>query len=102
MDSPVVFWTPTMAPGGIAFYTGNRYPKWKNQLLVTGLGGQVLRRLVIEKDKVTHQEVVFDNLGRIRDIIIGPDGYFYVATALPGRALADTTVGFVLRLVPVK
>ena len=62
----------------------------------------MLRRLTIENDKVTHQEVVFDNLGRIRDIIIGPDGYFYVATALPGRGLADTTVGFVLRLVPVK
>jgi glucose/arabinose dehydrogenase len=102
MDSPVVFWTPTMAPGGIAFYSGSRYPKWKNQLFVTGLGGQVLRRLVIDKDKVTHQEVVFDNLGRVRDIIIGPDGYFYVATALPGRRLSDTTVGFILRLMPVK
>jgi aldose sugar dehydrogenase len=102
MDSPVVFWTPTIAPGGIVFATGTRYPKWKNQLLVTGLGGQVLRRLVIEKDKVAHQEVVFDNLGRVRDIIQGPDGFLYVATALPGRRLSDTTVGFVLRLVPVQ
>jgi glucose/arabinose dehydrogenase len=97
MDSPVVFWTPTMAPGGIAFATGNRYPKWKDQLFVTGLGGQVLRRITIDKDKVTHQEVVFDNLGRVRDIIQGPDGFFYVATALPGQRLSDTTVGFVLR-----
>lgn len=102
MDSPVVFWTPTLAPGGIAFYSGNRYPRWRNNLFVTGLGGQVLRRLTIEKDKVTHQEVVFDNLGRIRDIITGPDGDFYVATALPGRGLADTTVGFVLKLVPTE
>ncbi len=100
MDSPVVFWTPTMAPGGIAFVNNNKYPRWKNQLLVTGLGGQVLRRLVIEKDKVTHQEVVFDNLGRVRDIITGPDGLFYVATALPGRRLSDTTEGYVLRLLP--
>jgi aldose sugar dehydrogenase len=102
MESPIVFWTPTIAPGGIAFYSGSKYPKWTNNLFVTGLGGQVLKRLVIENDKVTHQEVVFDNLGRVRDIIIGPDGYFYVATALPGRALSDTTVGFILRLVPVK
>ena len=102
MDSPIVFWTPTMAPGGIAFATGNRYPRWKNQLFVTGLGGQVLRRLVIDKDKVTHQEVVFDNLGRVRDIIVGPDGLFYIATALPGRRLSDTTEGYVLRLVPAK
>lgn len=102
MESPVVFWTPTIAPGGIAFYSGTNYPNWKNNLFVTGLGGQVLRRLTIQNDKVTHQEVVFDNLGRIRDIIIGPDGNFYVATALPGARLADTTVGFVLRLVATK
>jgi len=102
MESPVVSWTPTIAPGGIAFYSGNRYPKWKNHLFVTGLGGQQLRRLVIEKDSVVHQEVVFDNLGRVRDIVVGPDGYFYIATALPGQRLSDTTMGFVLRLVPVK
>lgn len=100
MESPVVFWTPTLAPGGMAFYSGARYPRWRNQLFITGLGGQVLRRLTIERNRVTHQEVVFDNLGRIRDIVIGPDGDFYVATALPGARLADTTVGFVLRLVP--
>jgi glucose/arabinose dehydrogenase len=100
MDSPVVFWTPTMAPGGIAFATSDKYPKWKNQLFITGLGGQVLRRLVLDHDKVTHQEVVFDNLGRVRDIIVGPDGLFYVATALPGQRLSDTTEGYVLRLVP--
>jgi aldose sugar dehydrogenase len=102
LDSPVTFWTPTIAPGGIVFSSSDHYPKWKNNLLVTGLGGQVLRRLVLDKETVAHQEVVFDNLGRVRDIIIGPDGYFYVATALPGRRLSDTTVGFVLRLVPVE
>jgi glucose/arabinose dehydrogenase len=102
MDSPIVFWTPTLAPGGIAFYTGTRYPKWKDNLFVSGLGGQQLRRLVIERDRVARQEVVFDNLGRVRDIVVGPDGYFYLATALPGRRLADTTPGFVLRLVPVR
>ncbi len=101
MDSPVLFWNPSIAPAGIAFDSGDRYPGWKNQLFVTGLAGQALRRLVIAHDQVTHQEVVFDNLGRVRDIIMGPDGYFYVATALPGRRLSDTTVGFVLRLVPV-
>ena len=102
MESPVAFWTPSIAPGGIAFADGNRYPAWRNQLLVTGLGGQVLRRVVIADDNtVSRQEVVFDNLGRIRDIIVGPDGLFYVATALPGERMSSTTVGFVLRLVPV-
>jgi glucose/arabinose dehydrogenase len=102
MDLPVLFWMPTIAPGGITFYPGARYPNWRNQLFVTGLGGQVLKRLIIRSDRVTLQENVFDNLGRIRDIIVGPDGYFYVATALPGQRLSDTTVGYVLRLVPAK
>jgi glucose/arabinose dehydrogenase len=101
MDSPVIFWTPTIAPAGIAFAT-SKYPKWKDQLFVSGLGGQTLRRLVIEHEKVTHQESVFDNLGRVRDIIVGPDGLFYIATALPGQRLSDTTEGYVLRLVPIK
>jgi glucose/arabinose dehydrogenase len=101
MESPVAFWTPSIAPGGIAFASGNRYPRWTNHLFVTGLGGQVLRRLVIENGRVTHQEVVFDNLGRVRDIVVGPDGLFYVATALPGERMSSTTEGYVLRLVPV-
>ncbi len=102
MESPVTFWTPSIGPAGMAFYSGSQYPNWKNQLFVAGLVGQQLRRLVIDHDRVTHQEVVFDNLGRIRDIVVGPDGDFYVATALPGQRMADTTEGYVLRLVPAE
>ena len=89
-----------LAPAGIVFYGGNRYPGWKNSLFVTGLGGQQLRRIEITKDAVTHQEVIFNEYGRVRDIIIGPDGYLYVALSLPGQRLSDTTAGVIVRMLP--
>jgi glucose/arabinose dehydrogenase len=100
MDAPKAVWTPTIAPAGIAFYNGTKYPGWKNDLFVTALGGQQLRRLEIKNDTVTHQEVVFNEYGRVRDIIIGPDGLFYIALSLPGQRLSDTTAGVIVRMLP--
>jgi glucose/arabinose dehydrogenase len=93
MESPIVFWTPAIAPSAIEFYTGNRFPSWKNQLFVTALGGQQLRRLETDGDRVTHQEMLFKDQGRVRDVITGPDGLLYIAFNSPGR------IG---RLVPVE
>ena len=100
MVSPKAYWTPTIAPSGIVFYNGNRYPGWKNSLFVSGLGGQQLRRIEITNDIVTHQEVVFNEYGRVRDIIIGPDGLLYVALSLPGQRVFDTTAGVIIRMLP--
>jgi len=110
MDEPVAYFMPSFAPAGITFYTGNRYPGWKNtSLFVGGLGGQALRRLDIKGNAITAQEVVFDQFGRVRDIVQGPDGYFYLAlqnpTGLPNPAggniaLSASTPGRVIRLVP--
>jgi glucose/arabinose dehydrogenase len=91
MDDPVVQWTPSLAVCGMAFYTGERFPGWKNDLFVGGLVGQQLRRLVIEGHKVAHEEVLFRKLGRVRAVVNGPDGYLYVALNMPGR---------IVRLVP--
>ena len=102
MEQPIVYYTPTIAPSGIVFYTGARYPAWKNNLFVGSLGGQQLRRLETSGDKVTHQEVVFNQFGRVHDVIIGPDGYLYVTLQLPGRSLSESTAGMVARLVPVQ
>lgn len=100
-EQPIVYWTPTIAPGGIAFNTGTQYPGWANSLFVGGLGGQQLRRLEVSGDKVTHQEIVFNEYGRVRDVVLGPDGLVYVALSLPGARLTDTTPGAIVRLVPV-
>ena len=111
MDDPTVYYTPTFAPAGISFYTGNQYPTWKNtSLFVGGLLGQALRRLEIEGHTVVSQEVIFNQFGRVRDVVQAPDGYFYVAlqdpTGVPNPAggnipLSATTPGRVVRLIPV-
>lgn len=105
MDDPIVYYTPAIAPAGITFYTGNRYPGWKNtSLLVGGLVGQQLRRLEINGEKVVKQEVLFAQFGRVRDIVQGPDGYLYVALQSPtggqGVPLSAATPGMIVRLVP--
>ena len=75
-DNPFVYYTPTFAPAGISFYTGVRYPGWKNtSLFVGGLLGQALRRLEINGRIVVSQEVLFNQFGRVRDIAEAPDGY---------------------------
>ena len=84
MDDPIVYYTPSIAPAGITFYTGTRYPGWKNtSLFVGGLVGQQLRRLEISSEKVVKQEILFAEFGRVRDIVQGPDGYLYIALQSP-------------------
>jgi glucose/arabinose dehydrogenase len=91
MEQPVMQWTPSIAVCAIVFYTGDRFPGWKTDLFVTALGGQALRRLVIEGKRVVHEEVLFKGLGRVRDVVNGPDGTLYVVLNDPGR---------IVRMVP--
>src|SRR5262249_23879117 len=100
MEPPIVQWTPTIAPSGIAFYTGTGFPAWTNNLFVTALAGEALRRLETDGDKVVHEEVIFKGFGRVRDVVVGPDGLLYVALNTPGVRLSDTTPGMIIRLVP--
>jgi aldose sugar dehydrogenase len=92
MEQPVVQWTPSIATCAIAFYTGDKFPGWKNDLFLTALSFQELRRLVLEGNKVVHQEILIKNSGRVRDVATGPDGFLYVVLNDPGR---------IVRLVPV-
>jgi len=102
MEPPIVYWNPTIAPSGIHFYEGTRYEKWRNDLFVTGLGGTALRRLEVKGRQVTHQEVLFNRYGRVRDVVTGPDGLLYVALQLPGVKLSSSTPGVIVRLLPVE
>ena len=101
MEQPIVYYTPTIAPSGIVFYTGTKYPGWKNNLFVSALAGQQLRRLEVSGNKVTHQEPVFNQFGRVHDVIIGPDDFLYVTLQLPGQRVSESTPGMVARLIPV-
>jgi aldose sugar dehydrogenase len=102
MDDPIRYWTPSVAPSGIVFYTGDKYPGWKNNLFVSCLAGQQLKRLEIKDGQVLHEEQVFNQFGRVHDVIQGPDGLLYVTLQLPGQVLSASTPGMVARLVPVK
>jgi aldose sugar dehydrogenase len=85
MDQPVTYWVPSIATSPLTFYTGTRFPQWKNNLFLGALGTEELLRLVIEGDKVMHQEVLFKGIGRVRDIVNGPDGDLYVVLNAPDR-----------------
>jgi aldose sugar dehydrogenase len=100
MEQPIVYYTPTIAPSGMVFYTGNKYPAWKNNLFVSALAGQQLRRLEVAGTQVTHQEQVVNQFGRVHDVVIGPDGYLYITLQLPGQSLSQSTPGMIARLVP--
>ncbi|MGF1655898.1 MAG: PQQ-dependent sugar dehydrogenase [Verrucomicrobiales bacterium] len=91
MEPPVIHWTPSIAVCGMSFYTGSAFPEWKNHLFVTALAHQKLVRVVIEENKVVHQEILLERTGRIRDVYSAPDGFLYVVYDDPGR---------VVRLVP--
>src|SRR6267142_4179742 len=93
MEQPLYYWVPSIAPSGMAFYTGERFPKWKGNLFVGALRDQMLVRLVLDGEKVTKEERLLKGvLGRIRDVRAGPDGYIYLLT--------DESNGVMARLEP--
>ena len=93
MEQPVYFWTPDIAPAGIAFYTGKLFPAWHDDLFVSTLVGRSLVRLVMKDDRVVGEQRLLTELNaRIRGVAEGPDGALYVLT--------DGPTGRILRLVP--
>jgi len=85
MEQPVTCFVPSIAASPIMFYTGNRFPQWKNNLLLGSLQTQQLLRLVVDGKKVTHQEILFRRIGRVRDLEMGPEGDIYVVLNAPDR-----------------
>ena len=93
MAQPLHYWVPSIAPSGMAFYTGDRFPRWRGDLFVGALRDQMLVRLKLDGEKVAKEErMLKDTLGRIRDVRSGPDGYIYLLT--------DAASGVLARLEP--
>ena len=63
----------------MAFDYSEKYPDWKGNLLIGSLKFQYLERLVIKENKVTYREKIMADIGRVRNVKVGPDGYIYVA-----------------------
>ncbi len=95
MEQPLHKWVPSIAPSGMAFYEGDKFPAWRGNLLVGALKDQMLARLELDGEKVTKEERLIKNaIGRIRDVRVGPDGYVYLLT--------DESNGVLARLEAVK
>jgi glucose/arabinose dehydrogenase len=79
IEQPIYFWAPSIAPSGMAFYTGDLFPEWKGNLFVGAMAGEHLVRLVLDGDKVVAEEkLLVDRKQRIREVRQGPDGALYV------------------------
>ena len=78
MEQPIHYWTPSIAPSGMAFVTSDIYPEFKGNLLVGSLKFQYLDLCVLDGDKVVREKKFIEGLGRVRSIEQGPDGYIYV------------------------
>jgi len=92
MKQPVIHWTPSIAPCGMAYYNGDKFPNWRGNIFVGALAKTHLRRLVIDGDQVVEQEILLDGFGRVRDVETGPDGYLYI--------LKDSFDGGLYRIEP--
>lgn len=101
MEPPVVYWVPAIAPSGLTFYTGDKFPQWKNNLFVGGMRqGEVPRSGHLERidfnDKweELHRESMLRELqNRVRDVRQGLDGFLYVLTAENDGALLKIEPG---------
>jgi aldose sugar dehydrogenase len=80
MEQPVKIWVPSIGISGMMFYTGDKFPQWKGNLFIGGMNGQQLSRLTLNGRRVTNEELLAQQMGRIRDIRQGPDGFIYLVT----------------------
>jgi glucose/arabinose dehydrogenase len=100
MDNPRMFWVPSISPSSLLFYDGDRFKGWKGSMFVGALNGKALMRVAFNQpSQAERREPLLSTLNiRVRDVQLGSDGNFYVATeqASGGR----TADGTVLRIEP--
>jgi glucose/arabinose dehydrogenase len=91
-ESPRAHWSPSPGVAGLTFYSSDRFPNWRNRILIATLAQQQLKLIRLDNGRVVQEDVLFENMGRIRDVVVGPDELPYVALNQPN--------GRVYRLVP--
>lgn len=92
LEEPVYYWDPVIAPSGMTFYTGNVFPAWRGDLFIASLRPGGVVRLELSGERVTGEERLLGELGRVRDVEVAPDGTILVLT--------DSGNGRIVRLVP--
>lgn len=79
MEQPVHYWVPSIAPSGMAFVTGDRYPGWEGDLMVGSLKFMRLQHVQMDGKTVLGEQKIINNMGRVRDVRMGPDDYLYAS-----------------------
>lgn len=102
METPIVEYSPAIAPASAVFYRGEAFPAFKGNLFFGALKGESIVRLVIDGRKIAAQEFMLKKqFGRIRKVAVSPEGYIYFSTSnKDGRGDAKQTDDRILRLVP--
>ena len=90
--APAVYWTPVIAPAGLAFYEGEMFPQWKGSALIGGLAARALVRVTFGADGNADEADRWNMGARIRDVAVAPDGSVWV--------IEDHSPGRLLRLTP--
>lgn len=99
VEPPVHVWVPSIGVSGMLFYTGQAFPEWQGDMLVGGLSGRRLVRLRLDGDEVVREETLLQDVGRIRDVRQGPNGFIYVALD-GGARWVDGPPTTIVRLEP--
>lgn len=104
MESPIIYFSPAVAPASAMFYRGTIFPEFHGNLFFGALKGESIIRLVLDGRRVIAQERLLEKqLGRIREIVEAPDGTIYFSTSnRDGRGDPQTIDDRILRLVPAK
>lgn len=78
---PILYWVPSISPSALAFYTGDKFPEWKNNIFLACLGSEQIRRVVMNGTKMVKQEELLKDLDwRFRNVRTGPDGNLWFST----------------------
>ena len=93
MEQPVMEWTPSIAPSGLAFVSSDKYPGWYGDALNGALAFQLISRIVLDGTEFLHEERILEGIGRIREVQQGPDGYIY---------FTNESNGTLNRIIPVE
>jgi aldose sugar dehydrogenase len=102
MQSPILEYTPAVAPASAMFYRGDLFPAFRGNFLFGCLRGTCIVRVVLDGTRVVSQERLLQgNFGRIRDVVEGPDGAIYFSTSnRDGRGIPTKDDDRIMKLVP--
>jgi aldose sugar dehydrogenase len=87
MEQPATYWVPSIAPCGMTVVTGKKYKGWEGNLLIGSLRFNYLVRVELSDGKVIHREVLLNNIGRMRNVEVSPEGFVYVSVESPGMII---------------